>query len=490
MRMATGTWVDTLVLLSALIGTPPAVLAETLDEALAATIAHNPGLAAQRARLRATRQDLNIARAGYLPKVQVSGAARIGSSDQQLNPDASSGAPADQRLAAAPWSVGYAVSIDQPLFDGFRTKNAINEATANSRAGEGDVGSAEQAILLAAATAYVDVIRDRAILERRRQSVQTLDGEVAAAMVRFQKGIATTSDIAQARARRADSVAQVAAAKAETSASGARYAQVVGHPPAGLSDPSLPRSLLTTSVDAAVGTAMQEHPAIVSALHREEASRHTIEKIWADQLPYVALRASHEGSHFESGAASNLFDASLTARVVVPLYDGGVTSARVQQAKELNHARAHDIQDAKDKVRAKIVEVWSRLAAAREQIKARGESVSANETALQGIREEQRLGQKSLLDVLDGERELVEAQIKLVEAKRDLVQSGYEALASTGKLTVLALEQAASQLPSGRRGNAGSWQTDTRKVEATNQNGSTWQTQTMKHRTDEQHDHR
>jgi len=402
------------------------VSAETLQQALTAAYRYNPRLDAERARLRATDEEVPRALSGYRP--QIFGSGDVGYQKTKTH----AGAGSDTRVTNPR---GYGVDISQPIFRGFRTLNSVREAEATVRAARANLKIVEQDVLLEAVIAYADVVRDQAVVRLRENNVNVLTREWRATQDRFAVGEVTRTDVAQAEARRAGAVSALDFARANLRASRAAYERVIGHPPSNLVELTVPEHLLPKSQEEALAIAQQENPSIVAALYREQAARHVVDRIWGELLPEVSVDASYDRRW---GLANENIDStettSVTGRVVVPIYQGGEVSARVRQAKHTHVSRLQEVEQFRTEALADVVSAWSRLQAARAQLVSDQAQVQANRIALAGVREEERVGQRTLLDVLNAEQELLNSEVNLVTTKRDIVVSAYTLLAAIGRL--------------------------------------------------------
>ncbi len=416
-------------LLAAVTGANSPAEAETLRDAMLSAYSSNPKLDAERARLRATDEEVPRARSGFGPNIV--GSADIGRQKVTTSPASSISGDTDP--------AGYQVSVRQPIFSGFQTTNAIREAEAGVRVGRENLRLIESNTLLDAASVYMDVVRDMAIVRLREQNVSVLSRELEAAEMRRAVREVTKTDVAQARARRARAISAADLAKANLKVSRAQFERVIGHAAANLSEPGLKMKLLPRSLDEALHVAEQEAPNIGSALHREQAARHAVDRIWGELLPEVRVEASFSHRSDASAAIHEQDSASVTGRVSIPFYDGGETKARVRQAKHTHVSRMQEIEQARSETQANVTSAWSRLQAARAQMKSDQVQVEAARTALDGVREEEKVGQRTLLDVLNAEQEALDAQVQLVVTRRDLVVASYALLASMGRLSAEAL---------------------------------------------------
>jgi outer membrane protein len=400
--------------------------AQSLNEALAAAYKNNPRLDADRARQRATDEEVARANSGYRPSVAAS--AEIG---YQRN-DTSPSSPANGETHPK----GYAITGSQPIFSGFRVLNGVRRAEATVRAGREALRLTEQEVLLAAATAYMDVVRDQAIVRLRENNVTVLTRELRATQDRFSVGEVTRTDVAQAQARRASAVSNLDAARAELRSSRARFEQVVGFPPNNLRDQRPPERTLPKSLPDAIGIALKEYPEVVNALYNEQANRHNVDAIWGELLPTVSLDARYQRNFDTSRTIDEAETTTVTGRVTVPIYErGGEVHARVRQAKHTHVQALQLVEQQRTVAQERVVSAWSAYTAAKAQIESDRAQVAATRTALAGVREEERVGQRTLLDVLNAEAEALNAEVGLVRTQRDLVVRGYALLASVGRLS-------------------------------------------------------
>jgi outer membrane protein len=413
---------------------PQGAAAETLREALNAAYKFNPRLDAARALQRATDEEVPRALSGYRPTI--AGSADTTYEVQTTSPPL--GVP--PRSAAEGNPRGYAVGLTQPIFRGFRTKNAVSLAEATVRAGWEALRSSESSVLLEAVTAYMDVVRDQAILTLRENNVTVLTRDLSATQARFQAGEVTRTDVEQAKARRAGAVAALDLARANLKTSRAAFERVVGHPPSNLVEAKastiVPKTLATSTE-----IALRESSAVVAALYREQAARFNIDLIRGELLPSVQIEANH-AKRFDPNPGSNIEwteDNTVTGRLTVPFYSGGEVEARVRQAKQTQVQRLQEIEQARTEVQAQVVTAWSQLQAAKAAVESDEVAVTANRVALAGVREEERVGQRTLLDVLNAEQELLNSEVTLVTDRRNVVVASYTMVSVIGRLNAQEL---------------------------------------------------
>jgi len=421
-----------LALTTSLVAVPATGSAETLRQALSSTYKYNPRIDAERARLRATDEEVARANSGYRPQIGFS--ADVGVEHNETHPSALSNGTTNPR--------GYTVGLVQPLFTGFQTRNAVGEAESGVRAGRENLRDVERQVLLEAVAAYMDVVRDQAVVRLQENNVAVLTRELKATRDRFAVGEVTRTDVAQAEARRAGAISSLDLARANLKTSRATYERVIGNPPNNLRDPGPPDHYLPKSLGEATAIAEQENALIVGALYREQAARYTVDRIRGELLPSAELEANWT-DRYDSGRFTDRNETgSVTGRVTVPIYQGGEVAARVRQAKHIHVSRLQEIEQVRTEVREAVIAAWSQLQAARAQVQSDRTQVEANQTALTGVREEEKVGQRTLLDVLNAEQELLNAQVQQVTDERNLVVAGYAVISAIGRLDANRLEVA------------------------------------------------
>ncbi len=408
--------------------------AETLRQALASAYKYNPQLDAERARLRATDEGVSQAHAGYRPNITGSSSFQF----QNSNVKSSFASPFTSDGPLAPR--GYQVDVQQNLFNGFQTTNRVNEAEANVRAGRESLRNVERQVLLEAVTAYMNVVRDQAIVRLQENNLRVLTRTLRATQDRFSVGEVTRTDVAQARASRAGAVAQLDLAKANLKNSRENFKRVVGHLPRRLVEPSPPYRRIPKTAKRAVAISENENPLVVAALYREQAAKAAVDRVRGELLPTVDLEASYSEQFDPSQSTAEIETASVTGRVSVPIYPGGgEVYSRIRQAKHTHVSRLQEIEQVRTEQRETVVSAWNTLQANRAQLQSNNTQVEANRIALNGVREEEKVGQRTLLDVLDAEQALLNSQVTQATTRRDIVVSAYTVLANMGRLDAITL---------------------------------------------------
>jgi outer membrane protein len=403
--------------------------AETLREALASTYTDNPELDAQRAQQRATDEGVPQALSGMRPTVTGSAdASRTHTTSSLIGPP-----PSKTTTNLTPR--GFSISVTQPVFQGFRALNSVKQAEAVVLAGREALLNTEQNVLLDAVAAYVDVVRDLSIVSLQRNNQKVLNEQLRATQDRFSVGEVTRTDVAQGEARVSRAVSALNLAEANYNTSRANYARIVGHPPGALSQPPSIAKLLPRTLEEALAIADAQHPAIQNAKYNELAAVHGVDVTTGELLPTVSIDAGISKDYDPGPTTKRSESAAITGRLTVPLYQRGEVSSRVRESVQVRAQRRLELDLVRREVRAAVISAWGQFDAAEAQIRSDQAQVSANEVALAGVREEAKVGQRTVLDVLDAEQELLDSKVALVTTRRNFVVASYALLSAIGHLT-------------------------------------------------------
>ncbi len=403
---------------------PVAASAETLREALWKAYTSNPTITAARAGQRAIDEAVPLARSNGMPDIAVSGAFN----ENVHNSVAAIGTPDRYFTGRA--------SLSVPLYLGGAVRNAVKGAKARVEAGQADLRGTEADLFSAVVGAYMDVIRDQAIVELNRKQVRVLGVNLDATRDRFEVGDLTRTDVAQSEARLAIARAQLQQAEARLISSKENYVQLVGAAPENLeTPPALPN--LPSTPDSAVAIALKNNPDLIAAGKAREAARYDVGAAKAARMPklfavgdssYVDYLNSLPGTLPGSTKAT-----SAGAQISVPIYQGGGPSAQVRQA-QARQSQAIEREIAVERgVIAATRSSFAAWQAANQVINSAQLAVQANALALEGVRAENSVGTRTILDILDAERELLNTQVELVTAQRNAYVAGFLLLSAMGQ---------------------------------------------------------
>ena len=407
--------------------------AESLNSSLSRAYVNNPQLNAQRAATRASDENVPLANAGYLPKASATGSLGFSHSDSAGASNFGSGS-----TDTVPRGVG--LSVSQTLFDGYRTPNSIRQAESNVYGSRETLRNIEQSVLQSAAQSYMDVLRDTAVLDLRSSNIKVLEEQLRQTQDRFKVGEVTRTDVAQAEAGLAGSRADFYTAQSNLQNSIASFRQVVGVQPTRLEAARPVERGLPPNLATAINISQVEHPSVQASLHQVDAASLQVKVAEGALYPTLSVNGSVEKQYdAQSIPGSDVFVGTVSGNLTVPIYQGGAEYATIRQAKE-NLGQARLLADyQRENVRAAVISAWGLLESSRATVQSDQASVNASEIALNGVREEARVGQRTTLDVLNAQQTLLNARVALVGAQRDRVVASYAILATIGRLSISTL---------------------------------------------------
>jgi len=406
--------------------------AESLEQALISAYMTNPTLFAERASLRSADEGVAQAVSNWRPTVEFTAEAGLEQNESSLRTGN------DRTQDRTPET--YTFDVTQPLFRGGRTLAETSEAENTVMAERARLTAAEQNVLLSAATAYLDVYRDEAVLDLNRNNEAVLKRQLEATQDRFQVGEITRTDVHQAEARLARSTADRIQSEATLAASVAAYRNVTGKVPEGAltfppAPPSVPQSRAEAVKEAAIN-----NPTVIATQYDERAAIDGIDGVWGELLPSVELTASASRAFDSAGVDTRIDSAEALVTVTVPLYQSGSVYSRLRQSKQ----QAAEFRLIVDRERRNVTEqaarTWENLQAAKAQVTSFRTQIQASKIAFEGVEREAAVGSRTVLDVLDAEQELLDARVSFIRAQRDEAVAMFELLSSVGRLTAHNLQ--------------------------------------------------
>jgi len=398
--------------------------ADTLREALVSTYRANPTLTGQRENLKATDAGVAIARSAGRPTVN----GTLG-----VTRDLTRSGRFDVGTGRGPY-LNAGVDVAYPLFQGGTVKNDIKAAKSRVEAGRATLRAVEGDVFTEAVAAYVDVMRDRATVELNNNNVKVLDTNLQATRDRFEIGDVTRTDVAQSEARLSLARSRLALAEGRLTASEENYRRVIGKQPDQLQPPP-PLPPLPATADEAVRIALADNPDLLAVTRQAEAAGYDVKSVRGTRLPTLSAVAA--GDYFDAtGDDLGLQSGTATSIGVqgrVPFYQGGLPSARIRQAQAIEGQTLEQRVGTERSVVAATRSAFADYQAAADAIKSNDIAVKANELALEGVRAENSVGTRTILDVLDAEQELLNSQVLLVTARRDAYVAGFQLLNAMGQ---------------------------------------------------------
>jgi outer membrane protein len=410
-----------------------AAQAEALPEALAKAYQSNPQLNAERARQRATDENVPQALAGYRPQIVASLSAGL-QSVRDLLPNNTI-----QTATLKPWTIG--ITVTQTLFNGFKTANSVRVAEFQVQSGREALRNVGQGVLLDAVTAYTNVLANQSLVEAQRANVTFLRETLGIVQKRLNAGDVTPTDTAQAEARLNRGLADLNAAEVNLAISQATYAQVIGNPPARLSPAEPVDRYLPRSREDATALAFKSHPAVLAAGFDVDVATTSINVAESSLYPTVTLQGNASKSR-DSDPTLGTFatdQASVIGQLTAPIYDGGTAASQTRQAKEVSAQSRLVLDQVRNQARTAATGAWVAHEGAKIAVSASESEVRAAGVALQGVQKEAAGGQRTTVDVLNSQQDLISAKARLIGAQRDRVIASYTLLSAIGKLDVKTL---------------------------------------------------
>lgn len=411
-------------------------VADTLYGALAQAYRTNPQITAERALVRATDETVPAALSGYRPRISATGSVGVqtlSTTSSLLEPLGFPAQYSTQSGHNTPHSVG--ITAIQNLFDGFQTANRTREAESQVSQARQALRDTVQKVLLAAATAYMDLLRNSALLELQKRNVEVLQEQLRNTRERFRVGEVTETDVDQAKARLSGAQAQLYAALSNYRGAVATYKRIIGSKPRKPAPGSPVDRFLPKTLTDAIAVGLRNEPSVLAAEFNVDVAEAQVKVAQGALSPQVQLQLNAQKAWEPSLSLFHSFTGSALIQMSVPIYQGGSKFAAIRQAKETLGQRRDELELAQTQIRGAIVQAWEKLKATQVEIPATEAEVKAAESALNGVREEARVGQRTTLDVLNAQQELVNARAALVTAQRDRVLASYTLLSAVGRLS-------------------------------------------------------
>ena len=419
------------------ISAPAALRAQTVTQALADAYNTNPQVLAQRALLRATDEQVPQALANWRPTVSFTGQAGYAAASEQT----AHVAALTDRIHRETRPNALTLTATQPIYSGGRTVAQVSQAINLVESARAQTLATETTVFQAVAQAYLDVVRDQALVEVNRNNVAVLRKQLEATQDRFRVGEVTRTDVAQAESSLAQAVGQLVTAQGNLENSRAEYVRAVGHRPGTLMLPR-ERPALPATLEEAVSLAGNNNFNVVSATFTELAARDNIDVVRGQLLPQISVigtlsRQRDQSLNFKNDLVNS---AQITAQLTMPLYEAGSIYSQTRQAEQTVGQRRSQVDDARRSAVQTATTSWSTLQAARASISSFASAVRAAQIALEGTQQEALVGTRTVLDVLIQNQQLLTTQSQLITAEHDAALAEFNVAAATGRLIAADLK--------------------------------------------------
>jgi len=400
----------------------------TLQSAWVLAYRNNPSLQARRAELRALDEQVSQALSHWRPSVDATGSVgRTWQYAPQLDPFG------DGRFSGTARS--YGAQVTQPLFRGFRTRAETESAEKQVEAGRARLESAEQQLFLDTASAFLGVLRDDAILGLQRDHERILEEKLEETRVRAEAGELTQTDVRQAESRLARAHVSRYQTQSALTQDRAAFLRLVGSEAGGLVSPALPPDTPGTLSDL-FDAAEAKNPDVIASLHSVEQAKAEIRLNRGSLLPEISLVGNSQFSTGQSLTVPGRSDSSqVLVQMTVPLYRSGADYSKTRAAQQTLTQRSEELDEARHRAHEQANDAWQALMTGRAALEADESGVKAAAEALEGVKEENRIGTRTTLDVLNAEQELLDAQIDRVKARHDRDFAVLQIKAAAGLLT-------------------------------------------------------
>jgi outer membrane protein len=428
--------------MTVLIAAAPAS-AETLEQAMASAYQSNPTLLSERSKLRATDELVPQALSNWRPTVTVSGNATRSNTYSYINSGSTiggvtSGTPQGTQVTSAGTVVYNAetmgLSVTQPIFRGGRTVAQTRQADAQVEAERAQLSITEQQVLLNVATAYLNLVQAQSVLQLSINNEQVLQRQLDSVQDRFRVGEVTRTDVAQAQSRLSAAHADRTQAEGSLRTARAAYVQTVGHLPDKVEYPdTLPG--LPADAQAAQALAATQNPSIGNAQATYQAALEGIDLIAGELLPQVSVTGTAERIVNFDGPSTLENVAQAVISVTVPIYQSGQEYSRLRAQKQTAGQTRATLDQSRRDVEESLTAAWESLQTGRARRASYTDQINAAKVALEGVTRENQVGSRTVLDVLNAEQELLQAEVNEVQAHHDEIVAAYQLLNATGQLT-------------------------------------------------------
>jgi outer membrane protein len=403
----------------------------SLQEAMEAAYTNNPGLQAERARVKSANEQGSQARSGFLPSV--TGSYAKGRENRESVSTNLFGRTTTNDVYST--TEQQQLSLTQPIFNGGNTYYSIKKADNTIGAAHADYYRTEQSVLLNTVEAYLNVAREQEVVELSRHNEEVLQKHLDVSRERFRLGEITKTDVSQAESRLAVSTTERVKAEGDLENARALFKKVTLITPNVGEIPAVPTDIPQTP-DEIRSLALQANPALVSAIYTEKAAGNQIDVARSALMPVVSVQGNmrkEDGTVMSS--AGEYTSKAVTLNVTVPIFESGVEYSRIRDAKRREEAARGDREDIYNAVEEYATRVWHNYDVAMATIESTKAAEDAAQVALEGVIQEAQVGSRTTLDVLDAEQELFSTRVSSVTARRDAVLAAYTIKSAIGRLT-------------------------------------------------------
>lgn len=392
--------------------------ATTLDEMLGAAYRHDAQIISAKAQSDYSDAAVAISKADGLPSIDSS----VSYTEMLAGGDRGSS------------GLQVQTAVNVPIYQGGTVRNYVKAAEARSTASRALAADVETNVFIAAVAAYVDVLRDRKIVALNRENVATLTTTLQGVSSRLAVHDLTRTDLAQAQARLAIARGQLEHAEAALITSESEYHRVTGTKPTALATPPALRDM-PADVDDAIDSALKNNPRLRAARTIAEASGLELDAARGELRPrvFATINSNYNDTPMPNSIGNReKFGASAGISLRLSLFQGGRKTASVRRASSRNVQSEQSAIDIERAVASGTRAAFADWRAAVAMVQASEMAVTSSRQALSGVRMENSVGSRTVLDILNAEQELRDAQSQLARAERDSYVAGFQVIAAMG----------------------------------------------------------
>lgn len=409
----------------------------TINQALALTYQNNSSLRAAVLNQFAADEAVPQAISAFRPSVQAKGEQKSIRNEQQHVDSNRMNAKERRRYGFD--STAANVQVSQNIFAGGRDSAGIRAAEMSVLAGRADFVNTQQQIFINAVQTYMDVLLYREVVDYHISNIKFLKDQLEAVITSVDLGEKTPTDVAQAEAALADGEASLTNAKANLQTAEAQYVSIIGEKPGQLESPEIIKDLPETR-ESLMNAAKESAPEVVKAQYAFQASKSQIDQQAAGLLPSIDIGGSMERNLGVGDRKNRTNSISAQATLTIPLFTQGAVSSKIRQATSSSGKARLELDQARKNAEAVATKAWESWIAAKQQISQHQSQVKFATLARDGKVYGSQVGENDYFEVINTQSTLLQAQIKLAQAKHDEVVARYSILQALGELTAGRLQ--------------------------------------------------
>lgn len=403
----------------------------SLEEVLLDTYHNNLSLRAARAKLKAVEELMPQAWSNWKPSVSSS----LGISATDID---------GSNFNGGDGSTAKDISIDlsQPLYRGGRSLAQRNKAYHAIEEQKALLNSEEQSILKQAAEAYLDLWQNQNLLDIANRTGEIIARELEGTKMRFEVGELTKTDVAQAESRYARTQANVITAKGALLTAEAKFKEITGIENIPKVDAPSFSLKIPETLEEALNQTDEHSPDLIAAVHKHKQSEEQIRQTKGELLPEINLSSQWNKTLDPSpGVIDKQTNTSIGILATIPLYQSGAVYSRIRETKHLENQQYLESMNMLKQEHRDVTDKWTLLQTAQAEIEARKAQVEAARIAQEGMHYERELGSRSILDILDTDQDVFDAEEAFIRAQRNKYVAEFMILEAIGILKSAILEK-------------------------------------------------